>query len=134
MTGQGSDPLGVGFGRFGRMPDNAPVHACTRCFRPDVSDGFVIFGDHEWQTAAMIALAGVPEDQAIAMVAERKEPPEERYTGFVRLCKDCGRITDAPVESEASLDAGIRTGRPIPACVQPGSPGLAEFPDVEVEG
>ena len=124
----------VGFGRFGRMPDHVPPHSCTRCFRENVEDGFVIFGDGEWQAAAMYALAGVPEDQSVQMVRERREPKGKRYPAFVRLCTACGKLTNAPVIPEERANAAMKNGTPIPACVQPGSPGTVEGIVVEVEG
>jgi len=125
---------GVGFGRFGRMPDAAVERACTRCFTGGVGTVFVVVGDALWHAAALHTFAGVPEDQAVNMVDERHESPERRYVASVRLCAACAADTGAPILDEIEASRALAEAAPLTVVLQPDRPGPITGPVTDVEG
>ena len=116
------DPLGS----FGRPSNPNGQEMCTRCYKPETNRGFVIRGDAAWTIAAMHHFAGIPMEEAAAMVEDRYETEgwdlTERAQDIVALCRGCAKITGAPVHSMAS----IRAGAEITGVVQPEEEGRGE--------
>lgn len=93
------------------LPEVAPFESCIRCMRGDTTTAFFLRGGAEWHTAGLHVLAGIPEDQAEAMVltsAERQfgcesgmVPPGSFDQGF-RLCRECASELGTNVGEVAS--------------------------------
>ena len=83
----------------------APFNSCVVCFKGDVSTAVGFIGEAEWLMAGL-EVAGVPNNQAIAMVERQAAEqygcdaghvPEGEMQMAMRICPECAAKANFPV-------------------------------------